>query len=140
MKRFAGPVLVGVAALILPYGVSGYTIHVANVALIFCLLAMGLFLTMGLSGQINLGQVAFFGAGAYITAVLTTSAGWNFWWAGSAAVLGAIVLSLIVGIPALRMQSHYLGIVTLGLAVAFTNLTTNAANAAPTPTASSSRE
>ncbi len=83
---------------------------------------------MGIAGQINLAQVAFFGVGAYATAILTTrrrprlldrrraradrrrrrSACWS-------------------ALPALRMQSHYLGIVTLGLALAFTNWVTNAA-------------
>jgi branched-chain amino acid transport system permease protein len=125
LRKYAGITVLVVIALLVPYGVTNYTIHVANVALIFGILAIGLFLTMGLSGQINLGQVAFFGTGAYITAILTAHEGWGFWTAAVVAVLGSIVIGLVVGIPALRMQSHYLGIVTLGLAVAFTNLVTN---------------
>ncbi len=125
MKKYIGIAVLAALVLLLPYGLSSYTIHVANVALIFCILAVGLFLTMGLSGQINLGQVAFFGTGAYTSAILTAHGGWGFWVAAVCAVLSAIVIGLVVGIPALRMQSHYLGIVTLGLAVAFTNFTTN---------------
>lgn len=111
--------------LYLPYLLDGYTVHVANVAMIFCLLAIGLFLSMGISGQIDLAQVAFLGIGAYTAGVLTTQAGWGFWPAALAGVVLTVVASLLVGIPALRLQSHYLAIVTLGLALAFVSLVLN---------------
>ncbi|WP_130388891.1 branched-chain amino acid ABC transporter ATP-binding protein/permease [Kribbella sp. VKM Ac-2569] len=115
-----------VAAWLLPYGLGGYTMHVVDVAVIFAVLAIGLGLTMGVAGQINLAQVAFFGIGAYTVAILTTKTGLGFWPAAVLAVVASIVAGLLVGIPALRMQSHYLGIVTLGLALGFINWVTNA--------------
>ncbi|MFG3110116.1 branched-chain amino acid ABC transporter ATP-binding protein/permease [Streptomyces tendae] len=114
------------AAWALPYGLGSYTIHVVNIALIYALLAIGMGLAMGVSGQINLAQVAFFGVGAYAVAILTTHYGHGFWFSALLAVLATIVIGLFVGIPALRMQSHYLGIVTLGLALGFINWITNA--------------
>ncbi|MEV1002251.1 branched-chain amino acid ABC transporter ATP-binding protein/permease [Nonomuraea sp. NPDC050202] len=126
MKRLALIAIAAIAAWLLPYGLGGYAIHVADVAIIFAILAIGLGLTMGVAGQINLAQVAFFGVGAYTVAILTTEAGFGFWTASVLAVLTAVVFGVLVGIPALRMQSHYLGIVTLGLALAFTNWVTNA--------------
>ncbi|WP_432129680.1 branched-chain amino acid ABC transporter ATP-binding protein/permease [Streptomyces tendae] len=114
------------AAWALPYGLGSYTIHVVNIALIYALLAIGMGLAMGVSGQINLAQVAFFGVGAYAVAILTTHYGHGFWLSALLAVLATIVIGLFVGIPALRMQSHYLGIVTLGLALGFINWITNA--------------
>jgi branched-chain amino acid transport system permease protein len=126
MRALVGAVVAIVVVAVLPYGVSSYTIHVANVALIFCMLAVGMFLTMGMAGQINLAQVAFFGVGAYFTAIVTTQHHWNFWAAAVCATATSVVIGLIVGIPALRMQSHYLGIVTLGLAVAFSDYVSNA--------------
>jgi branched-chain amino acid transport system permease protein len=84
-------------------------------------------LAMGIAGQINLAQIAFFGVGAYAVAILTTKSGLGFWTAAVLALLASAVTGLIVGLPALRVQSHYLGIVTLGLALAFTNWVTNAA-------------
>ncbi|TDC98604.1 branched-chain amino acid ABC transporter ATP-binding protein/permease [Nonomuraea deserti] len=126
MKRLLWLVPLAVAAWLLPYGLGGYAIHVADVAIIFAILAIGLGLTMGVAGQINLAQVAFFGVGAYAVAILTTKAGFGFWTAAALALLVAVVFGMLVGIPALRMQSHYLGIVTLGLALAFTNWVTNA--------------
>jgi branched-chain amino acid transport system permease protein len=131
LKRRATPRLGGLAALVviastLPYQVGGYSIHVVDIALVFALLAIGMGLAMGIAGQINLAQVAFFGVGAYATAILTTHNGFGFWPAAALAMMVTALAGLLAGIPALRMQSHYLGIVTLGLALGFINWTTNA--------------
>ncbi|MEU4220248.1 branched-chain amino acid ABC transporter ATP-binding protein/permease [Actinoplanes sp. NPDC026623] len=124
--RIAGFAALAVAAWLLPYGLDTYAIHVVNVIIIFALLAVGLGLAMGVAGQVNLAQVAFFGVGAYATAILTTRAGLGFWVSAVLAVAATAAMGLLVGTPALRIQSHYLGIVTLGLALAFTNWVTNA--------------
>jgi branched-chain amino acid transport system permease protein len=110
----------------LPYGVDPYQIHVVDVTVIFALLAIGLGLAMGIAGQINLAQIAFFGIGSYAVAILTTQHGWGFWTASVAGLAASLTFGLVVGVPALRVQSHYLGIVTLGLALAFTSWVTNA--------------
>jgi branched-chain amino acid transport system permease protein len=128
-NRLARPVTLlalVVVAWALPYGLGGYAIHVVDIALVFALLAIGMGLAMGIAGQINLAQIAFFGVGAYTTAILTTRNGLGFWPAAALAVVAAALIGLLVAIPALRMQSHYLGIVTLGLALGFINWTTNA--------------
>ena len=113
------------AAYALPYRLSPYPMQVVDIAIIFALLAIGLYLTLGIAGQINLAQVAFFGVSAYATAILTTHAGLGFWPAAVLGMLAALAAGLIVGIPALRIQSHYLGIVGLGLAIAFLDLVSN---------------
>jgi branched-chain amino acid transport system permease protein len=79
---------------------------------------LGLYVTMGMAGQINLGQAAFMGVGAYATALATK--------AGLPSVL-ALVLSgasagcfgLIFGLPALRIKGFYLAISTLAAQVVF---------------------
>jgi branched-chain amino acid transport system permease protein len=124
--RVGGLAVLVVIAWILPYQVGGYAIHVVDIALVFALLAIGMGLVMGIAGQINLAQVAFFGVSAYATAILTTHSGLGFWPAAGLAMVAAALAGLLAGIPALRMQSHYLGIVTLGLALGFINWTTNA--------------
>jgi branched-chain amino acid transport system permease protein len=123
--RIAAFAAVGIAAWFLPYGLDLYGIHVMDIAIVFALLAIGLGLAMGVGGQINLAQVAFFGVSAYAIAILTTRAGFGFWTSAVLALLATALVGIFVGIPALRMQSHYLGIVTLGLALAFTNWVTN---------------
>jgi branched-chain amino acid transport system permease protein len=125
--RVGALALLAVAAWVLPYRLDLYAVHVVDVAIVFALLAVGLGLAMGVAGQINLAQIAFFGVGAYTTAILTTRAGLGFWPAAAVAIVAASLTGLLVGLPALRVQSHYLGIVTLGLALAFVNWITNAA-------------
>ena len=126
--RLRGAALAGLAvvAWLLPYRLNIYWISVADTALLFALLAIGMGLVMGTAGQVNLAQIAFFGVGAYATAILTTHDGFAFWTAAVLAVAAAAVTGVVVGTPALRIQSHYLGIVTLGLAVAFIDWITNA--------------
>ena len=124
--RRAGLALLAAALWLLPYRLDVYWISVADTALLFALLAIGLGLVMGIAGQVNLAQIAFFGVGAYVTAILTTHSGYGFWAAGLLALAATVLTGLVVGTPALRIQSHYLGIVTLGLAVAFVDLITNA--------------
>jgi branched-chain amino acid transport system permease protein len=124
--RLAGLALLAVALWLLPYRLDVYWISVADTALLFALLAIGMGLVMGIAGQVNLAQIAFFGTGAYVTAILTTHYGYGVWVAGLLALAATVLVGLVVGTPALRIQSHYLGIVTLGLAVAFVDLITNA--------------
>ncbi|MFE9859118.1 ATP-binding cassette domain-containing protein [Streptomyces sp. NPDC005780] len=127
LKSKPALILLGcVAAYLLPYGLNSYSIHVVDIAIIFALLAIGMGLVMGVAGQINLAQVAFFGVGAYTTAILTTHSGFGFWTAAIVGLAATVLVGLLVGLPALRMQSHYLGIVTLGLALGFVNWITNA--------------
>ena len=83
------------------------------------MLAVGLSIVLGYAGQVNLAQAAFFGMGAYATAVLTVKVGLGYWVAFPLSIVAAGLLGLVVGLPSLRVQSHYLGIVTLGLAISF---------------------
>ena len=118
--------MLAVAAWLLPYQLNVYWISVADIAVLFALLAVGMGLVMGIAGQVNLAQIAFYGVGAYTTAILTTRDGFGFWTAAAVAMIATALTGIVVGTPALRVQSHYLGIVTLGLAVAFIDWITNA--------------
>lgn len=109
----------------LPIFLDVYQAHVAVLILVFAIVAIGLSLVMGFGGQVNLAQAAFFGTGAYASAVLTSTFGWNPWLAAPVAIATTCVIALVAGIPALRIQSHYLGIVSLGLAIAFASVLTN---------------
>jgi branched-chain amino acid transport system permease protein len=124
--RLGGLTVLAVLAWLLPYQLNVYWISVADIAILYALLAAGMGLVMGVAGQVNLAQIAFFGVGAYTTAILTTHDGYGFWAAGAVAMAATALTGIVVGTPALRVQSHYLGIVTLGLAVAFIDWITNA--------------
>jgi len=124
--RAGGLAVLAAAAWLLPYQLNIYWISVADVAILFALLAVGMGLVMGIAGQVNLAQIAFYGVGAYTTAILTTRDGYGFWTAAVLAMIATALTGIVVGTPALRVQSHYLGIVTLGLAIAFIDWITNA--------------
>jgi len=81
------------------------------------LLALSLNLVIGYTGQLNLGQSAFFAIGAYVSTILVKSYGWNFWFASLAAVGAAGLLGLALAAFAVRLRGHYLAIASLGFAV-----------------------
>src|SRR5260221_7942889 len=81
------------------------------------LLALSLNLVLGYTGQLNLGQSAFFGIGAYVSTILVKTYGWNFWLACVAAVGAAGLLGLALAAFAVRLRGHYLAIASLGFAV-----------------------
>ena len=81
------------------------------------LLALSLNLVLGYTGQLNLGQSAFFGIGAYVSTILIKTYGWNFWLAALAAVAAAGLVGVALAAFAVRLRGHYLAIASLGFAV-----------------------
>ena len=89
---------------------------------VWILLALGLSVVVGLAGLLDLGYVAFFMLGAYMTALMTASGDaeqfhfveWPTWAALPFAVLVAMLAGLAIGTPTLRLRGDYLAIVTLG--------------------------
>ena len=83
------------------------------------LLALGLNMLMGYAGQISLGHAAFYGIGAYTTAILTVHYSLSPWLALPAAILIAMAVAYIVGVPTLKLSGYYLGMGTLGFGMIF---------------------
>jgi branched-chain amino acid transport system permease protein len=81
------------------------------------LLALSLNLVLGYTGQLNLGQSAFFGIGAYVSTILIKTYGWNFWLAGLVAVIASGLVGVALAAFAVRLRGHYLAIASLGFAV-----------------------
>ncbi len=81
------------------------------------LLALSLNLVLGYTGQLNLGQAAFYGIGAYVSTILIKTYGWNFWLAALVAVMAAGLVGLALAAFAARLRGHYLAIASLGFAV-----------------------
>jgi branched-chain amino acid transport system permease protein len=106
--------LMGLACLIPLFVQSRYVLYLCNLAMIYALLALGLNLLMGYAGQISVGHAAFFGIGAYTSAILCVDHGWTFWTALPAAIATATFFGLVLGIPTLRLRGHYLILATLG--------------------------
>jgi branched-chain amino acid transport system permease protein len=79
------------------------------------LVTVGLCLLLGYTGQVSLGQAAFYGMGAYISAILSTTHHWNPWAAMAIAAAGTGLFAYIIGYPIFRLRGNYLAMATLGL-------------------------
>ena len=96
-----------------PFIVSSYTVHILSTMGIAVILALGLNLLMGYAGQVSLANAAFYGIGAYAVAILGNRYGVSFWIAVPAVGVMTAGIGLVVGLPALRVSSHYLALATL---------------------------
>jgi branched-chain amino acid transport system permease protein len=113
-------VLVGLCLLLAcaaPLGLSGYGLYLLTLTEIFTLVALGLNFLTGYAGQISLCHAAFFGVGAYATALLTQKAGVPYLLSLFAGALFTTAIGAIVAVPALRLKNIYLAIATLGFGV-----------------------
>ncbi|MGN7805806.1 high-affinity branched-chain amino acid ABC transporter permease LivM [Ensifer sp. 22521] len=102
------------AGLALPLVADKYFLGIAILALIYCLLGLGLNIVVGLAGLLDLGFVAFYAVGAYLLALGAQYLGLGFWSALVIAPLLAGFCGMVLAFPVLKMHGDYLAIVTLG--------------------------
>jgi len=119
MRRLGGLYLLAALLIVMPllFPDNYYVTVVGVTALLHIILAVGLNLLMGYAGQISLGHAAFFGIGAYTSAVLTTRYGLNPWLALLAGIALTGLIAYLVARPILRLKGHYLAMATLGLGI-----------------------
>ena len=116
----ASSVLLGlcfVVACVAPFVLNGYGLYILTLTGVFALVALGLNLLTGYAGQISLCHAAFFGVGAYATAILTQKAGFPYLLSILVGALFTAAVGAIVAVPAMRLRSLYLAIATLGFGV-----------------------
>lgn len=114
--------LLAVAALmvlVLPQALGPFVAQVIAFVALYVLMGLGLNITLGLAGLLDLGFVAFFAVGAYTVGLLTSTAeygiaGWSFWQAVPFAVILAMLFGAVLGLPILGIRGDYLAIATLG--------------------------
>lgn len=97
----------------LPLYSSESLVSLVNRICIFIIAVQGLNLLTGYTGQISLGQAAFMTVGGYVSTLLVTRAGLNFFVALPVAALGAGAIGLLFGLPSLRVKGFYLVMATL---------------------------
>jgi branched-chain amino acid transport system permease protein len=92
---------------------DGYIIQLLNIAILNAIVVLGLNFATGWTGQINFGQAAFYGLGAYTTAIATKS---GLPWIATPFLSSAVVMaaSLALGLPTLRLRTYYLAMTTIG--------------------------
>jgi len=117
VPRRAAGLAVALAALVLPLLLRGaYHRHVLVLAGLFVLMALGFDLVLGYLGELLLGHAAFFGIGAYTTALLTRIFDVPFPVDLVLAAIGTGVFGFLIGAPSLRLKGPYFAIVTFGFA------------------------
>ena len=94
--------------------IAPYIKHIFFMFMIFSVLSLSLNFVSGYIGQVSLGHAAFFGFGAYVSAVLTKLCGWPFWYALPVAGIMAALLGFPLGAPALRVKGNFLVVITYG--------------------------
>ena len=94
-----------------------YAIHLAILFGIYAILGLSLNLVVGFAGLLSVTQAAFYGIGAYATAILMTQYGFNFFVALLVGVFLSGVLSLLVGLVLSKFKGDYYALASIGFNV-----------------------
>src|SRR4030042_768530 len=108
--------------LIKQYHLLGMSIYILNLITIHALVAIGLNILVGYTGQISLGHAGFFAIGAFTTVFLKLKGGLPFLVALPIAGFISSAFGFILGLPALRLKGPYLTIATLGFGMTITTI------------------
>ncbi|CEP69212.1 ABC transporter, permease [Moorella glycerini] len=129
MERHKGKALgiMVLFALVLPFLLSGnnYLLHVIVIGGIYSIIALGLNFQVGSTGMVNFAPAAFYGTGAYTSAVLAVKFGISPWLGMICGLFMAALLGVVFGFPALKTRGYYLSLVTIALQVIFTLMIIN---------------
>ena len=114
-------VTLAIALLVFPFLIDSLFGHgwlrIADFALLYIMLALGLNIVVGYAGLLDLGYIAFFAVGAYTYALLGSpqfGMHWPMWAVLPSGALIACLFGVLLGAPTLRLRGDYLAIVTLG--------------------------
>ena len=112
-------VILAVLVLYIPQYFEEFRVAQFSSVIAIAIAVLGLALLTGFNGQISVGHGAFFGVGAYTTAILTADHEWGHLSTIPVAMVLCFLLGVVVGLPALRISGVYLALVTLALATLF---------------------
>lgn len=111
-------VVLAAIAIVVPQ-TSAFVILLATRALVLAILAMSLDILLGFTGLPSLGQAAYLGVGAYLTAILATEyeigLGWSFWLVIALGILLGAATAAFFGLFAVRATGVYFLMITLAL-------------------------
>jgi len=103
------------AAIAVPFIFQGYWLRVLTSALMFAVLAQAANIIAGYAGCPAIGNILFFGVGAYVTAILMTALKLPFFVALLGCGIFGALYATIWGLPLLRIKGHYFVMATMGL-------------------------
>ncbi len=111
----ANKIVIGVVLLILvviPHVTSDYIVYVVTLAMLFSMLTASYDLMPGFTGPLSFCPAAFYGLGAYSSALLTLNTGISFWLSLPVSTIGVFLFAIVVGYPALKLRGHYFAVTT----------------------------
>src|SRR5689334_8593257 len=103
---------------LIPDMVSDYRLFLVSTMMIAAIAVLGLNLLTGFNGQISLGHSAFYAVGAYTAAILMDKLNMPYWATLPFAAVLCFVVGYLFGLPALKLEGHYLALATFALALA----------------------
>lgn len=112
------PLAILVIGMIIPGFLNNYVLYVGSVLLVYAVLSLGLDLIMGHAGQFAFSHVAFFGIGAYTTAILQARYGIPFPVGLVIAIALSSVIAMLVALASVKLRHIYLGLATVAFAAA----------------------
>jgi branched-chain amino acid transport system permease protein len=101
-----------VVLALLPQVTSEYITYVAVLAMLYAVLTGSYDILTGYTGPLTFCHGAFYGIGAYTSALLTLKAGFPFWVAFPVSGIGVFLFGALIGYPALRLRGHYFAVTT----------------------------
>lgn len=125
LPAWLGLVAALVALVLFPLLAPRYLVYIATLMSIHILIALGLNLLTGYTGQISLGHAGFVAIGAYTAGLLMARAGVPFSLAFPLSGITAAFFGFLLGLPVLRLTGPYLTIATLGFGIAVHQVLTN---------------
>lgn len=122
-RQWPALLLLSAALAILPLWVeSGYILFLLNIIALNALVVLGLNLLIGSTGQVSMGHAAFYGLGAYVSAIAGTTLQWPLPFAFLLSISFVALTSFLLALPTLRLEGHYLVMATLGFNIIVTIL------------------
>ncbi|HJX34856.1 MAG TPA: branched-chain amino acid ABC transporter permease [Desulfatiglandales bacterium] len=116
-SRLAAWLLVLISAIAVPPLMGEYMVSMLILVCIWAIMCFSLNVIYGYTGQLSLGQAAFFGIGAYAFGILTVKLHMGFWPSFFTSLLITGLSGFLIGIPALKLKGPYFILVTLGFSV-----------------------
>jgi branched-chain amino acid transport system permease protein len=108
--------------LVMKYHLLGLSVYIVNLITVHAIVAIGLNILVGFTGQISMGHAGFFALGAFTTVILILRWSLPLWIALPVAGFVSSAFGFILGLPALRLKGPYLAIATLGFGMTITTI------------------
>ena len=103
-----------IIALVMPQFASAYVLGIMVLAGIYVMLVLGLNVCLGFAGQISAAQAAFWGIGAYTSAIVSMRLGLSFWFGFPLAIIVSGLFGLGLAVPTVKLKGFYLTMATIG--------------------------